>query len=263
MAQGVSVARYHVPNLVRALDILEALGRRPAGLTKAELIERLDVSSNSVYRIAETLIARGYLERDEKTKRFRLTTRMLEVGCAARDERSLVAAGWDVLKELRDETRESVFVGALQGSLGIVLDQVPGLHNVTINVEKGTRFDLHACAPGKCLLAFMDLREAGALLKRMALKAYTPRTIASREGLAREIERIRRRGYATDDAEIMEGVHCVAVPVFDRTRAMAGTIWTVCPAERLPRGQFAARSEVLKRHGARISYNLGYRPETP
>lgn len=260
MRAETGVARYHVPNLLRALDLLELLGRRPRGLTKAELIERLGISSNSAYRIASSLAARGYLERDEKTKRFRLTGKLLDLGCAARDENSLVEASWDLMKALRDETGESIFVGQRHGDGGIVLEQAMGRHNITINVDKGTRFDLHAPAPGKCLLAFSPPDECEALLRRIDLKPLTRRTITTRAGLRREVERIRERGYSTDLAETMDGIHCVAVPLYRRDRSAAGTLWTVCPAERFPREQFPQRSLLLKRTAARISERLGYRP---
>lgn len=260
MPDAPAVARYHVPNLLRALDIVELLSRHPAGLAKAELIGRLGLSSNSVYRIAGTLLARGYLDRDEATKRFRLTPRLLDLGCAARDEHSLAAAGWEAMRELRDATGESVFVGQRLDLQGVVLEHVPGLHPVTINVDRGTRFDLHASAPGKCLLAFLPEPEQKALLGRLALKAYTPNTRVTRAALVRDLDRARVDGYTIDHAEFMAGVHCVAVPLFARARAIAGTLWIVCPADRLPPGQFRARARILLRFAERISYHLGHRP---
>jgi DNA-binding IclR family transcriptional regulator len=58
----------------------------------------------------------------------------------------------------------------------------------------------------------------------------------------------------------MEGVHCMTVPFFARARALAGTLWIVCPADRLPLGQFRARGRILLRFSERISYHLGHRP---
>ena len=54
-------SRYSVPNLDRALSILETLSAAPAGLTLSELAAALEIPTNSVFRISRTLEERGYL----------------------------------------------------------------------------------------------------------------------------------------------------------------------------------------------------------
>ena len=53
--------------LDRALDVLELLSISPSGLTLSELSEQLQLPKNSVFRITQTLLARGYLVRDPET----------------------------------------------------------------------------------------------------------------------------------------------------------------------------------------------------
>jgi hypothetical protein len=56
-------SRYSVPNLDRALSLLEVLSATPSGLTLSELAATLQIPTNSVFRISRTLEERGYLER--------------------------------------------------------------------------------------------------------------------------------------------------------------------------------------------------------
>ncbi len=56
---------YSVPNLERALSVLELLSKHPEGLTRTELADILDIPSNSAYRISMSLFTNGYISRDE------------------------------------------------------------------------------------------------------------------------------------------------------------------------------------------------------
>jgi IclR family acetate operon transcriptional repressor len=67
---------------------------------------------------------------------------------------------------------------------------------------------------------------------------HTRNTITSPRALNREVEEIRRLGYAVDDEEEEMGVRCVAVPVTDRlgrfvaALSVTGTVDQV-PSERI------------------------------
>jgi IclR family KDG regulon transcriptional repressor len=52
------------------------------------------------------------------------------------------------------------------------------------------------------------------------MKQFTARTITDPDRLLAELEKIRRRGYATDTGEYTEGVYCLAFPV----KAPTGTV---------------------------------------
>ena len=65
--------RYHVPNLDRALRILEFLAAEPKGCGISQIARRLELPKNSVYRIVSTLFARDYLRRDPVAKTFTLS----------------------------------------------------------------------------------------------------------------------------------------------------------------------------------------------
>jgi len=252
-----SPSRYHVPNLERALDLVELLKDRREGLTLSAAARELGISANMAYRVAVTLAGRGYLERDPESRRYRLGARLLGLGTAAADRRSLVAAAWPVLKALRDEIRESLFVGCRVGDEGVVLETLPGTEPFVIDVHPGTRYPLSNTAPGKALLAYAEDREV--LIRRLRLPRPTRRSIRTRRSLAREVARIRERGYATDDGEFHDGIRCVAAPVLDGEGRLAGVLWTVAPAVRLPRRSFPRLGRLFAARAAEISRRLGNR----
>ena len=121
-------SRYKVPNLDRALTILEYMVKHPEGASLQELTEAMGFSKNSVFRIAMTLLERGYLSREEDTKRFFITRKMLAMGTVALSEQHIITTSLDVMRQMRDELKETVLIGSLVGNKGVVMEQVLGTH---------------------------------------------------------------------------------------------------------------------------------------
>ena len=133
------LSRYRVPILDRALAVVELLGQHPGGLNVTKLSEALGIPKNSAFRIAVTLQENGYLERLEPRKAYRLTPKFIAFGATAVSEANLFEKALGVMRELRDETRETVLLGTRIGAEGVVLDQVPGTHNFRFSVDPGVR----------------------------------------------------------------------------------------------------------------------------
>jgi DNA-binding IclR family transcriptional regulator len=244
------------PGVDRALEILERLGASGGGLTLSELSARLGFPKNAVFRITNTLKARGYLARDERTLKFRLTEKLLRLSQPRVEGKGLIEASMDPMRGLRDVCRETVQIGRRFGDEGVILEQVEGLHPLRISVDPGLRFPLHNNAPGKLLLAFMAEPGRAAALKRLPLPASTPRTITDRHELARECARIREQGWSADFAEADEGIHCVAAPIVEPQGDLLAVLWISAPSRRLPRSAFAEVAVHVQHAGRLIAERL-------
>ena len=247
---------FSTPAVDRALEILERLGETSGGLTLSELSAALGFPKNAVFRIANTLRARGYLARDERTHKFLLTEKLLRISQPRVEKKGLIELSLEAMRGLRDATRETVQIGSRFGHEGVILEQVEGLHPLRISVDAGLRFPLYNNAPGKLLLAFMPAREREAMIRRLALVRCTPRTITDRRELGRECDRIRELGYSVDFAEADEGIHCVAAPIFDPHGAAIATVWVSAPSRRLAKALFPETGRQVARAGAIISQRI-------
>jgi predicted transcriptional regulator len=112
--------RYIVPILERALIILEALAKAPRGMGISQLARELGMPKNSVFRILTTLYSSGYLQRDDEGRIYSLSRKILALGYEALDELSLVDKSLDVMRELRDETGETVLRGEFRDARGLL-----------------------------------------------------------------------------------------------------------------------------------------------
>jgi len=247
---------FSTPAVDRALEILEHLGRSSGGLGLSELSAALGFPKNAVFRIANTLRARGYLARDERSLRFFLTEKLIRISQPRIEKRGLLELSMEAMRELRDACRETVQVGRRLGTEGVILEQVEGLHPLRISVDAGLRFPLYNNAPGKLLLAFMDERERDATIRGLHLARSTARTITDRRELARECGRIRESGYSVDFAEADEGIHCVAAPIFGPRGEAIATIWVSAPSRRLPRASFSATGRQVRRAADKITRRI-------
>jgi len=250
--------RYHVPNLERALLIMEHLAEHTHPMGVTELSEALSFPKNSVFRIVSTLHAYGYLDRDDASKQYTLGSKLLTIGYNAVQEGHLVEKSIDVMRFVRDEVQETVLVGILDGAEGVVLEQVLPEQQLKVTVGIGTRFPLHTAAPAKAMLAHLPEKELVQLLNRIEYPRYTDTTITSKKQMMEELVRVRDMGYALDNGEHNPTIRCVAAPVLDQRGHPAGSIWVTGPEFRLTDDRFTTVGDTLAEACSRVSRRFGY-----
>jgi len=250
--------RYHVPSLVRALQIMELLAKEPGVLGISEIASRLEVPKNSVFRIATTLVDHGYLYRDPDQKVFSLSHKLLSLGYAAIDEANLVEKSLRPMHELCEATRESVLLGVLSGGHGIVVEQIPSPSAIKVMVEIGHQFPLHSSAPGKLFLAFMNAEKRDNLISTLEFTRFTDRTITEKSAFLLELARVRETGYALDQGEEVEGIHCIAAPVRNRRGEAIAAIWVTGPSTRLKKSSFEKIRRLVMERANSVSLQIGW-----
>ncbi len=255
---STDVDSYAVPALDRALTILELLAQYPEGMRMREIAEKIELPSNSVFRITGVLEDRGYLLREGTDMRYRLSRKLLALGYAAVGEDKLIEHSLDVMQQLRDETEETVLVGVRADLEGIVLEQVAATQPVKFLVDPGTRFPLHTSAPGKVFAAFIKPAERATLLKRIHFKRYTPNTLDTRAKFEVALEEVAKKGYAVDRSEEIEGLHCVGAPIFNHRGHPIAAIWVTGPSFRFPESAFDRIGRKVVNAAATISRRFGH-----
>ncbi|MCX6858500.1 MAG: IclR family transcriptional regulator [Verrucomicrobia bacterium] len=252
------LSRYKVPILDRTLDLLELLSRHPEGLTLTAMTEALAMPKNSVFRIATTLTLRGYAERDEGTKAYRASRKLLSLGHAAVGGERLIQAAAPILTALRDATGETALLGTLAGNHGVVLDQVASSHPVKVVVEIGHAFTLHTAAPAKAMLAHWSPEAQKAFVQQMKFTKHTRHTITSATAYLAELKQASKNGYALDRGEESETFVCVAAPVFDHRGSPVAAIWISGPSDRVRPAALDKLGLKVKQLADQLSQRLGY-----
>ena len=244
---------------VRGLRVLEELSRhRAVGLE--ELARTVKLAKPTVYRFLLTLQGLGYA-RKAADDRWAITFKMFNVGSLALDHLDLHSAARPIAEELAEEMGETVHMGILEEDSAVYVLKIESRYTIRMYSRVGRRIPLYCTAIGKVLLAFSRNEEREAALKGVRLVAYTKRTLTTKAALNAELSRVRRQGFALDNEEYEEGIHCIGAPVFDHSGGPVATISVSWPSFRYGEGEEGDKIDRVKAAAARISSVLGYEPE--
>ena len=257
MPKKIKDSSYIIPNLDRALRVMELLSDHPQGLTMSEIADNLKIPKNSAFRITATMEHRGFLERNPNTKAYCLTNKMTSISYSTIAEKSLVESAWPSMQSLRDQCMETILFGTLIGHKGVVLEQAPGAHNFKFTVDIGTHFDLHTAAPGKAILAHVSAAECKKVVNKMTFEKFTERTITSAKQFTDHLKEVRSQGFGIDCDEEREGMRCIAAAVFNEKKYPVAAIWLTGPSSRIPKRDFPKLGKMVAETAAEISKKLG------
>ncbi|MFI7674711.1 IclR family transcriptional regulator [Actinophytocola sp. NPDC049390] len=197
-------------SLDRALVVLDELadGQR----TLDQLAERLDVHKSTVLRLLRTLESHRFVQR-VGVRYYRLGTSLFELAFRALDERDVRRSVEPALRALNAETGHTVHLASYEDGEVIYVDKYESRHNVRMYSRIGRRAPLHCTAVAKVLVAALPEDQRAEVAASIRYEKMARNTITTPRAYLAELDRVAARGYAIDDEEHEEHIHCVAAPV--------------------------------------------------
>lgn len=245
--------------LDKGLHVLEVIAGPEGieGLTQMELSRAVGMHPTTLFRIMATLQARGYVRRDRATDRYFLGTRILSLAAVLLDGLDIRQVARPILQALCNDTEELVQLTTLDHGDVVTVDRFEANQTLSLRKQIGARRSAHCTAAGKAIMAFLPADEAHQLLAS-GMPAVTPRTITSREVMREHLAEVRRRGYSWDDEEVLEGVRCVAAPIFNYDRRVLGSVSVAAPLLRTTWERLWLLGRQTCDAAREISQQLGY-----
>jgi DNA-binding IclR family transcriptional regulator len=196
---------------VRTIQVLERLAERPVpqAPTLAELARDLEVPKSSLHVVVQTLIRRGWVERDD-AGRLAIGVRAVRVATAFVDSDPVVALTGPVLDALVAELDETVHLGRLDGTDIVYLAKRESTQQLRLFSAVGRRLPAYTTALGKALLAGLPDDQLNDHLPAR-LEPLTDATITNRRRLRTQLAEIRERGWSSEEGENASGIACLAV----------------------------------------------------
>lgn len=256
MAKSAPPTKALAPSTECCLGILELLSRHPLGLTMSEIHRQLRLSKNMIFRVLKDMTTLGYTYRHESDKRYFVGKRLLDLTVPCVGEKNLVDEAAGEIGALRDRCGEGVGLLVPTGGEAALVYFQPSREAVRTIYDLGIRIPMYCNAPGKVFLAFVDAAEREKRLRMQSIMRRTARTITDLAALNENLEQARRDGYATDYAEDLEGVHCVAAPVFDAKQGLVAALVVTGPSYRMPVERFPDFGVQAAATAARIAARL-------
>jgi IclR family pca regulon transcriptional regulator len=208
--------------LAKGLAVIESFDAGSPAMTLSDVARRTGLTRGTARRLLLTLVELGYCGFDGKL--FSLRPRALNLGFAYLHSQSLWQLAQPYMVELVERVHESCSVAVLDGTDVVYVARVPTAARImSINLGLGTRLPAFATSMGRVLLASLPADELDELLKQASpLPVYTAKSIIERGALLREIDAVRRQGWALVDQELEMGLRSIAAPIIDRDgRAIA------------------------------------------
>jgi IclR family transcriptional regulator, acetate operon repressor len=233
----------------RALDILLAFQGVEGGLSVAELLQRVDLSRPTLYRLLHTLAGKGFVVAVGDPQRFRLGPSVAQLAHAWNASLRLADVAEPVMRRVWEASGETVALFVPEGVMRLCVAEVPSQQALSFRRGVGYRERLVLGASGRCILAqFYDTVD---------LKTYTAGLKIDLEAYREALAKVRQRGFAVSRDELMQGAVAVAAPIFDGTNRVAGSLGVFGPTVRLPETRVEEFGRLLIREAAEISSALG------
>jgi len=250
-----------ISTLSRTLKILEAFDTNTPALRLTDIAEKVKLHKSTVYRLLSFLVSQNYLLFEESTKRYRLGYKFLTLASVVLSHLDLTDIARPIMRELVEETNQTANLAILDRDAVIYIAKVEPSSSIRISTRIGARVPAYCTALGKVLLANMPQDNLNGYLSALKLSRFTKATIINKNKLKQELKKIRETGFALDHEEFLDGLVCVAYPIFDYKNEAVAALSISGPVTVFKEEQITEWTKLLKLSSQRISEQLGYRPK--
>lgn len=251
--------KYSAPAVKKALEILELMAVSGRSYTVTEIVSKLDISTNSAFRIFKELESKGYVTKDSQDSSYDLTPKLYYIGNAIRDRVSFVKAAQQFMRNINKFTGETVVLTKFGEKYGtLVIDQLESREPIKFLSTIGVTYDSYCSAMGKAMLSSLLADELDEYLNNTNLEKKTKTTITDIDILKSEISQVRESGIAFDREENLDGLTCIASPVYSGSGKLEGAIGISGLCFRMDKAKAKKFAEFISEQAKQFSCSLGY-----
>lgn len=237
----------------RTLRILDTFDAEHSELSLSDISRRSGLPVATCHRLVGELVEWGGLLRTGG--RYRIGHKLWSLGLLSGSHHGLAELAAPYMHDVLFLTKHVVNLFVLDGAQALLLERISGTQPGPALHRVGDRLALHASAGGKAFLAYGPPELTRAALANP--QRLTPHTVVDPTRLRRELEQVRRKGYAMTLEEAVKGAHGIAVPVTAADGGVIAALGVVTvgtrlrPAAIVPVLQIAARS--IAREAGRLA----------
>ena len=163
---GAQLTDKMVKSAVRVLDIFEAFEAEQRALTISELVDLLQIPQSSMSTLIKSLVAKGFVEYEAETRRYRPSVRLAFVGNWVLGSTDVIARIHTLAQRLFEESGETVMIGAENGLYVQYLSLVNSPNTVRFALHPGLKRPIHRSGLGIMLLTRKQEAEIGRMVRR-------------------------------------------------------------------------------------------------
>jgi DNA-binding IclR family transcriptional regulator len=247
-------AKSSIQVIERMMSLLGALSRHANPVNLKQLATETRLHPSTAHRILSVMVDSRLVDRIEPGT-YRLGIRLLELGSLVKSRISVRQEALPHMQSLQQELGETVNLSIRTEDEVVYIERTAGNNSMMRVVQIiGARAPLHITAVGKLFLAEDGPELCADYARRTGLPRFTDNTYTDPEGLARELEKIRRQGYAFDDEEAEKGVSCIGAGIYNDDGRLVAGLSVSAPSDRLNK-TWAAQ---IRQTAEKISHAIGH-----
>lgn len=195
---------YSVRAVERAMQILSTFDAEHPERGVSEIARAVRLHRATTHRIMMTLFSGGFLQRTHSGDKYRLGTRLLQLGLGALRGLDFRRAALPYMEQLVARFEETCDLSIYDRGHVLYVEVVPSPHPLTISARVGRHLPAHCTASGRVFLALLPSEVVEPVLSG-PLTACASKTTVCIGRLREELEATRQRGYGLDDEEYEDG----------------------------------------------------------
>ncbi|MGO3891072.1 MAG: IclR family transcriptional regulator [Paenalcaligenes sp.] len=223
-AKAPTESSLFVNSVEKAFRVLSVFNHKHRRLSLSQIAQLSTLDLSATQRFTFTLQHLGFLMKDEESKLYELSPRMLDLSHQYISSNDSVSRATPFLQQLAIETEETVNFSTLDNNEIVYLQRIVSRHVLTPEVIVGTRLPAYCTSSGLAMLAALPTAEAEAILDASELVPYTQHTIYDKTAILKRLEAIRLKGYAHAENELYLGDISTAVAIVNSDNRPVGAI---------------------------------------
>jgi DNA-binding IclR family transcriptional regulator len=228
-------AKSSIQVIQRMMSLLAALSRHVTPVNLKQLAAETRLHPSTAHRILAVMVENRLVDRIEPGT-YRLGIRLLELGNLVKSRINVRQEALVHMHRLHEELGETVNLSVRHDDEVVYIERTADNHSMMRVVQIiGARAPLHITAVGKLFLAEDGPDKCADYARRTGLPRFTENTLTDADAFMKEIERIRRQGYAFDNEEAEKGVSCIGAGIFSDDGRLVAGLSVSAPSDRLNR----------------------------
>jgi IclR family transcriptional regulator, KDG regulon repressor len=248
---------YMLTSVKNGLRILRLFSIDTPELGITDISIRLGLHKTTVHRLIKTLEKEGFIEKNPKTRKYRLGISLLNLSGIIDIHTEIYREAIPVLESLTHNLGEAAHLSVLEGANTVYLYKIQCKHPVRLLSHIGKNNPCSCTSSGKVILAFQTKEMIDYVISQ-GLPKCGPNSITDPDQFRNNLAYIRNKGYAVCIDELHEGVTSIAAPIRDYSGDVVAAVSVVGPNQRITPAAIPRFVEYVCRAGEEISRLLGY-----
>ncbi|MGC8573605.1 MAG: IclR family transcriptional regulator [Caldisphaera sp.] len=255
----VESEKKQIKSLAKAIEILSLL-KLNSNMRLNDISKKINAPKSTTHGLLSTLCDFGFVEKTSVAGEYKLGYKLYELGMEVAKQWKIIDVALPYLKNIVNELNETAHLATLSTDGEVFyIQKYESNRSIKIVSDVGSKLPAHCTGVGKVLLSYLDDKSLLKIVQSKGLKSFTKNTITDFEKLKEELTKIKIQGYAIDNEEIMDGLKCIASPIYDHTGKVFYAISISGPVNRLSGDRFYKALKLIQKTSLEISKNLGFR----